>query len=536
MIRRGGAEGTMRHLIRPTAALILAGWLTAGPVYPARQEAPAKPPGGTWTLRDCIAAALARNLDLSIEALNPDLGEADIEATKEQYLPQFNLSYYKYDQTQPSSWGVEGTAVQTSFDNYSLVLSERIVTGTTAQLSFTNNMTDTSRAFTVVNPAYNSTFAFTLTQSLLKGFGPKVNRIPTVQAENRREMMVSSLKGAVLQTVYGVEEAYWSLVSAIENRKVQEASLEQSRALLEKNREAVRIGTKSALDILNSEAEVAQYEDALVQARLNVEQTEARLKQLMNLPAGGEAEVGAILPSDRPGAGGGSISAEEALRTALEKRPEMIQSGLEIANYEQTIASTRNDLLPQLDLTLQAWSPGQSGVLYLYDNGNPLTGNLIGKVEGSRAEALKQAMKMTYKTWSLKLDLSVPMSKLFTRSSLAIARMNKDQAELRRERQKQAIEYEIADAVKTLRNAERRIESSRAARELQEKRVAAETQRVQLGLVGSEWLLSYQRQLTNARTSEISALVSYKIARAKLEKAMGTTIESLGLKFRDYVF
>ncbi len=54
--------------------------------------------------------------------------------------------------------------------------------------------------------------------------------------------------------------------------------------------------------------------------------------------------------------------------------------------------------------------------------------------------------------------------------------------------------------------------------------------------MGSEWLLSYQRQLTNARTSEISALVQYKIAVAKLEKAMGTTIKTMDLKFRDYVF
>jgi outer membrane protein len=114
--------------------------------------------------------------------------------------------------------------------------------------------------------------------------------------------------------------------------------------------------------------------------------------------------------------------------------------------------------------------------------------------------------------------------------------MDRDQARLRLERQKQTITFEIADAVKTLQNAERKIESSRAARELQEKRVAAETQRFQLGLVGSEWLLTYQQQLTNARTSEIGALVAYKIAVAKLEKVMGTTIKSLGLKFRDYVF
>ena len=535
MTARGGAEGTMRNpkWIRSAARLAVA--LLTGSLVLAQLQAPPGSPK-TWTLRDCITSALANNLDLSIEALNPDLGDAEIAATKEKYLPQFNLSYYKYDQTQPSSWGVEGTAIQTRYDNYSLTLSEQIVTGTRASLSFSNGMTNTSRSFTVVNPAYNSSFQFTLTQSLLKGFGPKVNRIPTVQAENRRDISVASLKSAILQTVYGVEEAYWSLVSALENRKVQENSLAQSQALLEKNREAVRIGSKSALEILNSEAEVAQYEDALVSARLNVEQTEARLKHLLNMPAGSAAEAGGIVPEDLPAVEKRAVAAEEALRTALAERPEMIQSGLEIANYDQSIAAYRNELLPQLDLTLSAWSPGQSGILSLYDNGNPLTGNLIGKIEGSRGEALKQALRMTYKNWSLRLDLTLPTANLFSRSSLTIAKMNRDQAELRLERQKQTIAYEIADAIKSLANAERKIESSRAARELQEKRVAAETQRVQLGLVGSEWLLSYQRQLTSARTSEISALVNYKIAVAKLEKAMGTTIKSMGLKFRDHVF
>ncbi len=507
--------------------------LLVSPAPAQQQPTPAAQPK-TWTLRECITAALANNLDLSIEALNPDVSEAEIAATKEQYLPQFGLSYYKYDQTQPGSWGVEGTAVKTRYDNYFLTLSEKIITGTTASLSFSNSMTDTTRAFTIVNPSYGSNFRFTLTQSLLRGFGPKVNRVPTVQAENRRDSSVASLKSVVLQTVYSVEEAYWSLFSAIENLKVQENSLAQSRALLEKNREAVRIGSKSALEILNSEAEVAQYEDALVSARLNVEQREARLRQLLNLKA--DDAAGTIVPADKPSVGKKGVAPDEALRAALVERPEMAQSGLEIANYDQSIISYRNELLPRLDLSFEAWSPGQSGVLYVYENNNPLTGALIGRVEGSRAEALTQAMKMTYKNWSFRVELTLPTANLFTRSSLAIAKTNRDQAALRQERQKQAIEFEIADAVKTLQNAERKIESTRVAREFQERRFAAESQRVQLGLVGSEWLLQYRGSLTSARTSEISALVGYKIAVAQLEKAMGTTIKTMGLKFRDYVF
>jgi outer membrane protein TolC len=488
------------------------------------------------TLKECISAALANNLSLSIAAYDPAVNEESIAATKEQFLPQFNLSYYKYDQTQPGSWGVEGTAVRTKYDNYSMTLSERIVTGTTASLSFSNGMTDTSRAFTLVNPSYNSNFTFALTQSLLRGFGPKANRIGTLQAEIARDVSVSALKSTLLQTVYDVETAYWSLYSAVENMKVQEAALEQSRELLKKNREGVRIGTKSALDILNSEAEVAQYEDALVSARLAIEQAEAQLKKLLNLPASSPVSGLNLVPADKPAVGKKDVAYDEALRIAFDQRPEIAQAEKEVENYGYSISSYRNELLPKLDLTLSAWSPGQSGILFVYDNGNPITGNLVGKVEGSRIEALKQAVKMTYKNWSIRLDFSLPLANIFSRSSLVKAKLERERALLSLERQKQSISFEIADAIQGLQNAERRIESSRLARELQEKRVAAETQRFQLGLVGSEWLLSYQRQLTSARTGEIRALIDYKMAVAKLEKAMGTTIRTMGLKFRDFEF
>jgi outer membrane protein TolC len=61
-------------------------------------------------------------------------------------------------------------------------------------------------------------------------------------------------------------------------------------------------------------------------------------------------------------------------------------------------------------------------------------------------------------------------------------------------------------------------------------------QRYQLGLGTIEWLLSYQSQLTNAKIQEIQALINYKMAVANLERVMGTTLKSKGLKFRNYEF
>jgi len=515
------------------AAFVL---LLAGPLL-AQEQATGKPPL-LLTLKDCISRALANNLDVSIEAMNPEIDEASISLSKELYLPQFSLSYFKRDQNQPGTWGVEGTSYFMKSDQYSLSLSQRVVTGASITFSFANSMTNTSRAFTVINPSYSSLFQLDVIQPLLKDFGPKINRIETLRAVNQRDISVSELKSRLIQTVYDVEEAYWNLYSAIENLKVQESSLEQSRAILEKNREAVRIGSKSALEILTSEADVAAYEDALVSAKLSVEQGEERLKKILNLSSNSDrpdTDQSFVL-ADKPVIDKTEISFEEALRVAIAQRPEMAQSQNEIENASYDISFCKNQLLPQLDLRFSTWSPGQSGIKYIYQDDNYLTGIILGRIQGSRMDAFNEALKRTYKNWSVNLTLTLPLASVFSRAILARAKLQSEQATRRLESQKQSISYEVSGAIKELHNAELKMKSSAASRALQEKRLAAETQRYELGLGTIDWLLSYQRSLMSAKTSEARAVIDYKLAATRLEKAMGTLLKSKGIKFRDYDF
>jgi outer membrane protein TolC len=488
------------------------------------------------SLKECIASALANNLDLSIEAFNPDISEASISLSKEQFLPEFGLNYYNQRQTVLGAWGVEGTSFPYKSDSYTLDLTQKVVTGGTATLSFMNSMSDSGRAFQVINPAYNSEFRLRLAQPLLKGFGPKANRYSTLQALNQRDVSVSALKAKLIQTIYDVEQAYWNLYSAIENLKVQESSLEQSREILRRNREAVRIGAKSASEVLNSEVEVARNEDYVLSYRMQVEQVEANLKKILNLPSAAAMSARSIIPSDKPAIEMKQITYEVAIQAALGQRQEIVQAEKQLENNANDISYAKNQLLPQLDLMFNMWSPGQSGIKYLYQDNNPFTGILVGKVEGSRVDALKEALKTTYKNWSVSLALNVPLGNFFSRASLARAKIEQEQNLARLEKQKQSVAYEVAQAIKELQNSERKIKTSAASRELQEKRLAAEMQKYQLGLGTIEWLLSYQNQLTNAKIQEIQALINYKMAVANLERVIGTTLEAKGLKFRDYEF
>jgi len=498
-------------------------------------------------LADCIRKALEANLDLRIEGLNPEMDEASTSLTREQFLPQFNVNSSYLNQDIPSTWGVEGPTVSTKRDYYYFDLTQRIVTGTEATLSLYTQKTDTSRAFTTVNPSYYSEFRLRLTQPLLRGFGPKTNRYETIKAERQFDMSVATLKSTLLQTIYSVEEAYWNLYYARESLRVLEQSLDQSREMLRRNREAARIGTKSAIEVLSAEAQAAGYENGILTARLQVQKMENRLKSLLNIAVEGEAKgaetateagqkISAVIPTDQPEVERRVVTYEEVLRTALAERPEIKRSESLIANAASDISYSKNQLLPQLDLNLSFWSPGQSGVRYIFQDNNPLSGIIVDKVIGSRGESIKDILKAKYQNVSVDVTLTVPLANFFSRAGLAKAKLAQEQANLQLEKEQKAIEVEVLEAIKDLETSAGKIETSARYRELVEKQVAAETQRYELGLVGSEWLFTYQKNLSQAKVDEIRAIIDYKIALAALDKAMGTTLKTKGLKFKEYAF
>lgn len=87
-----------------------------------------------------------------------------------------------------------------------------------------------------------------------------------------------------------------------------------------------------------------------------------------------------------------------------------------------------------------------------------------------------------------------------------------------------------------MQNREKEVESASRYRELAEKRLEAEEQRYNLGLVGNEWLFQYQRDVANARVSEIKSIVDYKISVAKLEMNLGISLKKKNIAYKQYQF
>jgi outer membrane protein TolC len=415
-------------------------------------------------------------------------------------------------------------------------LNQLIPTGGIFSLSLRSYKNDTNRSFQTINPRYGSTLNFSFSQPLLKNFGFRMNRREIIIAKNNREISEHEFHQTLLETVYRVEEAYWMLAYSIEDLKVKRQSLQLARDLLEENKRKIEVGTMPPIEIYTAESEVANREADILQSDRLVKNYQDRLKKILNLPILEEGEPTEIIPSDRPDFERKVISIEEALATALANRPDLKATKVNLQTREFNLSYAKNQLLPDLSLQASYWSPGISGTQILYLDNNPLTRVVVGTVPGAAADALKDAFKFRYNNWSIGLILDIPLSTVFTRAQHAEAKLSLEQAQLRLKDQEQEIFLEIKTSVRDVEINYERVQAYRAARELAEKKLEAEQEKFRVGKSTNFFLLQYQRDVSDARTAELRSAVDYILSLARLDRALGTTLETKNIRFSDIAY
>ena len=101
------------------------------------------------------------------------------------------------------------------------------------------------------------------------------------------------------------------------------------------------------------------------------------------------------------------------------------------------------------------------------------------------------------------------------------------------ENQEQRIFLEIRTAVRAVEINYKRVLGYRAARELAQKKLEAEEKKLKVGLSTNYVVLQYQRDLANARTAELKAVIEYNLTLAYLDKSLGTSLKTKNIVFSD---
>ncbi len=531
-----------KWLVVWTAALLVAAGGAAGAEEQAggAGKAPETPPGlrfslagqapagsggaettFTLTIKESILLALKNNLDITIEGFNPRIREGDIATAKAAFDPVFvgSVSDGRSRIRSNTASFIPGAllASDTSTFTYNFQLNDKLPTGASAQLAWTNQMQRSNSISLNFNPNYNTGLTFTLTQPLLKNFGVDVNATPIKLAINNRQIARQTLTTRIFDVATNAQNAYFDLVSAIEQLEVARRSLALARELVDLNKARVRAGVAAPVEVTQAEAQAAAREQDVLIAEKAVKDAEDNLRVILNLPGSPVGWGGTIVPTERPAFQVVAPDLPESIRTALSKRSEYEAAKVAVANTELNRRLAKNQLLPELDAVGSAGLTGLDGTQRIHN----------GTVSsyGGEGSSLGNMVSAQFNNWSAGLTLTVPLGNRAAEAGYTQAALQEEQSRVSLRNQELQIVAQVREAVRRIDTNAKRVEAARVARALAEEQLRIEQRRLRAGVSTTFNVLQFQRDLTAAQAVEVQAMSDYQKSLVNLERVRGTVLE-----------
>jgi outer membrane protein TolC len=322
------------------------------------------------------------------------------------------------------------------------------------------------------------------------------------------------------ETILAVVTNYWAVVGLEERLEVLKGSLELAEKTVRDNRTRVDVGVLPPVAVLESEAEAARRKEAVIVATNDLALAKRRLRQQVFLPGESPFFPQAVEPIDRPSREEMRVDVEDAIRLALEKRPEVLASRLAIQGRQLDVAFTENQLLPRVDAFGSIGTNSLAGTKR-QDLTDP---TLNPDWQGNYGDALNRLADGRFYSYAAGVRIEVPIGNAQAQSQAERARVEQQRAYDTYRQTASEVSLEVGQAAGDVGSDLERIETTKVARELSEENLRNQTKRYEVGMVTTTDLLQFQNDLASARVAEIQSLIEYNISRTRLDRAQGTLL------------
>lgn len=396
-------------------------------------------------------------------------------------------------------------------------------TGTQISAGYQNFYADQNYYRDLFNPYTLSGLGVTVTQPLLRGFGTELNRRFIHIAKNSEKISDYVFQQQAIVTVSGIIRLYDDLVSLNADVRVKQETLAAAQRLLEDNRNKVDQGTLAPIEATRAEAQVASARQDLINSEGYLRQQELILKTTLSRSWGDDPVVhdARIIPTDtltldplpeQPTA--------EIVTEALANRPDYQAAKIQLTNAEINLKGTKNELLPEIDLTGSYVASGLAGGY----NASSGAGTNYPGVGGDYGTVLGQIFKGTYPTYSVGINLTLPVRNRVAQSDVARDELQVRQTQVRLKQLENQIRAEVEDALIALQRTRAAYEAAVQTTRLQEQSLAIEQDKFDVGLSTNFLVIQYQSYLAQARSTEVAALDAYAKAKVQFERTIGSTL------------
>lgn len=485
----------------------------------AMAQTNAAPPARQLSLQDCIQLALQHNLDLQIDRYNPQIALFTLKGDYGAYDPFLTLSG-QHDHNEAGtqllgggfiipgsvsddnsfSGGINGTTPIGS--TYSIQANSRDQYGHSFALFGTN---------IVSQPFENSgaSASISATQPLLKNFLIDNNRLVIHIAKNRLKYSEQTLRLQIMQTITGLEQAYYDLIYNRENLIVQQKAVELAERLVMENRKRLEVGALAPLDLQSAEAQAASSRAAVIAANSQLGTQERLVKSMVTDAYSSDWANITLEPIGKLTAPAPVLNLQDSWSKGLTQRPEILQAKLDVERQGIQLKYDKNQLWPELDVF----------GTYGYNGSGKEFSSALGDLQGT---------DRPFYTYGGRII--IPLANIRARNSYKSDKANMQQLVLALKQLEQNTLILIDNDIGTIRANYDQVQATRAAREYEEAALDAEQKKLESGKSTTYTVLQVQRDLTTARGNEIQALDTYNKSLSQLSLHEGSTFDRLDIK------
>jgi outer membrane protein TolC len=448
------------------------------------------------SIEQCRAWALENNLSLKVAMLDPAIAGTRLSEEEARFEAAFVANMSISESDRPRSL----TFPDRDAEPFQAGAGVRIPlrTGGTAVVRLPIERNETFGSFT--EDRYSTDVELSLSQPLLRGAGRWVATHPIRIAALDEQIVEAGTKLEVIRQVAEADRAYWLLYRAVKLLEVRQEQYEQAMKQLERADARLRARVGAAIEVTRAEAGVSRRLTSIIVTELLVKDRQRDLKRVINLPGVDVDSPTLLVLTSEPDPVRYLLDPAALLAASLEKRVELLELELQLAQDQSTIDFAQNQRLPLflLDYTYRFDGYGNSAQRSF--------GNLAqGKADG----------------WILGLAAEVPLGNEAANARLNRALLTRLQRLATRALREQAVKQEVLSALDNLEATWQRINAAEQDVLLEGRNYEAELGQFQLGLRTSTEVLDAETRLADAKANRIAAIVEYQIAQTDLAFATG---------------
>ena len=485
-------------------------------VQAAAQNA-AQQPGETLrriSIDEAVKLAMEQNLGIRIQRFDPQIQDTGIALSQASWRPNFSTTVTRQSQTQASTSSLSGgSTVNNGTFATAIGLAQTLPWGANYTANWNSSRVTTTNLFSSFSPQLSSNLNLQFTQPLLRNFQIDAIRQQVAVSRKVRDLSDINLDSVVTQTLRNVRNAYWDLSYSINNLKAQQESLALSRQSLKDNQKRVEIGTMAPIDIVQAQAEVATNESSVIVAEAAIKQAQDALRALILDPATPDFWTVVFEPSDAPSFDARAIDIDGAVRNALDKRSDVRAAKNSLEQSDVNIKYYANQIKPDVNANIGYNPVGVGGSqlnavdLAAIASGASPNRSVVNSF--GFGGVLGDVFSGQNPTWTFGVTIGYPLGANTAHANLARVKLEYDQAQAQLKNMQMQITTQVRQVARDVTTNQQRVQSARASRELQEKKLEAEEKKLAAGMSSPFFVVQAQRDLSLARTVEIRAISDY---------------------------